>query len=113
MNLSSKQCLLWQDCQETGPKEEVLGLGAGGLTLGVSGPSRGGSVCRDLGLKHEGRPPGQVGGIQQNSQLVVPLSFTFTLVSYMAFSFHFGESKLQMKCFAQGTTEINISLHWP
>lgn len=61
-DLSSKQCLLWQDCQETGPKEELLGLGAGGPRLGVSGPSRGGSVCRDLGLQHEGRPPGEVGG---------------------------------------------------
>ena len=54
------------------------------------------------------KPPGQVGGIRQNSQVVVPLSFTFTLASYVAFSFHFGESKLQMKCFAQGTTETNI-----
>lgn len=93
-DLSSKQCLLWQDCQETGPKEELLGLGAGGPRLGVSGPSRGGSVCRDLGLQHEGRPPGEVGDAS-----VVHLYLG--LVRGFFILFYFGENKSQMKCFAQ------------
>lgn len=72
-----------------------------GAETGGSEPSHGGSVCRDQGPKYEGMPPGEVGGIWQNSQSVVPLSFTFTLASDVAFSFYFGESKFQMKCFAQ------------